>query len=298
MNTIAANAASVSLLAPGRAGEAASGRAPESPARQLGLRVVSAAVLVPLALAAVHLGYPWFELLIAVLAVAMALEWSRLTLRRGRNALGMTMGAAAVLAVAAAGAGRVGVAFLVLAGGLLAVLAAAALFRAADWKWALAGTLYIAVPCLAVVWMREGPAAGRELLIWLLIVVWTTDVAAYAVGRGIGGPRLAPRVSPGKTWSGLIGGMAGAGLVSAAAATWLGLAAPLPAAAIGAALAAVAQAGDLAESGVKRRFGAKDSGALIPGHGGVLDRLDGMLAAAPAAAAIVWMAGGGIPEWR
>ncbi len=298
MNTIAANAASVSLPAPGRAGMAAAGTVPGSPARQLRLRVVSAAVLMPLTLAAVHLGYPWFELLVAVLAAAMALEWARLTLGDGRAALGATIAAAAVLAIAATGAGRAGLAFLALAAGLLAILVVATLIRAPDWKWALAGALYIAVPCIAVVWMREGPPAGRELLIWLLLVVWTTDVAAYAVGRSVGGPRLAPRVSPGKTWSGLVGGMAGAGVVSAVAAAWLDLAPPVPAGAIGAMLAAVAQAGDLAESGVKRAFGVKDSGTLIPGHGGVLDRLDGMLAAAPAAAAIVWMAGGGIPAWR
>jgi len=298
LSSIAANVVSVPSLAPDRAAAAASGAAAASAARQLRLRVLSAVVLVPLALLAVYFGFPWFELMIAALAVAMAVEWARLTLGSGRMVIGAAMVAAAVLTVAAAGTGRIEHAFMLLGFGVLAVLGNAALVRERNWIWAGMGTIYILVPCLVVVWLRERLPEGRELLIWLMLVVWTTDIAAFAVGRTVGGPRLAPRVSPGKTWSGLIGGMAGAALASAVAAAWLGLADPAPAALLGVLLAAVAQAGDLAESGVKRVFGVKDSGHIIPGHGGVLDRLDGMLAAAPAAAVIVWMAGGSIPTWR
>jgi phosphatidate cytidylyltransferase len=128
--------------------------------------------------------------------------------------------------------------------------------------------------------------------VWLLLVVWTTDIGAYFAGRSIGGPKLAPRISPGKTWAGLVGGMAAAGLVGglltalAGAGFWL-------AAGLGALLAAVAQAGDLFESRLKRHAGVKDSGHLIPGHGGLLDRIDGLVFAAPTFALVVALMGQG-----
>jgi len=127
-------------------------------------------------------------------------------------------------------------------------------------------------------------------LLWLLFVVWATDIAAYFVGRGIGGPRLAPGISPGKTWAGLAGGMLGAAVVGGAVAAASGGPAGL-AVMVALVLAVVAQAGDLFESFLKRRAGLKDSGTLIPGHGGVLDRLDGLLFAAPAYALLVAVGG-------
>ena len=122
---------------------------------------------------------------------------------------------------------------------------------------------------------------------WLLIVVWTTDTAAYVVGRGVGGPRLAPSISPGKTWSGLGGGVIGASLASVITAWALGSERWVQFAGLGAAFAVLAQLGDLAESALKRRAGVKDSGSLIPGHGGVLDRVDGLLLTAPALTVLV-----------
>jgi phosphatidate cytidylyltransferase len=169
--------------------------------------------------------------------------------------------------------------------------------RLCGWSlvWTSAGIVYIALPVAALIWLREQDQ-GRVTTFWLLLAVWSTDSAAYAAGRLIGGWRLMPSVSPNKTWAGLVGGIAGAALVGAALGLALGFDASLLALA-GAALALVAQGGDLMESAIKRRFGAKDSGRLIPGHGGLLDRIDGLMTAAPAAAAMCLAAGGGIARW-
>ena len=162
--------------------------------------------------------------------------------------------------------------------------------------------------CLAhLLLLRQIPSQGELATFTVLLAVWAGDIGAFFAGRLIGGPKLAPRISPKKTWAGLIGAMVSAGLVGATAALVGVIAdvsvpgAPSAAAlaAAGAALAVVAQAGDLGESWVKRRFGAKDSSGLIPGHGGLLDRVDGLLAAAVALAAWQWLSsGGGVLSWR
>ena len=143
-------------------------------------------------------------------------------------------------------------------------------------------------------------AAGRANLLFLLLLVWASDIGAYLVGRPIGGPRLAPRISPGKTWSGAVGGLLAAVLVGVVAALPTAPTPPLVARAAcsPALLGVVAQAGDLAESCVKRHFGVKDSGRLIPGHGGLLDRLDALLAVALAASLLALMQGRGVVLWR
>jgi phosphatidate cytidylyltransferase len=142
----------------------------------------------------------------------------------------------------------------------------------------LAGLVYIGPAFFCLIALRDGPAGLRNLL-FLAVVVWAGDIGAYLVGRLVGGPRLAPRISPGKTWSGAAGGTLAAVLAGAAA----GYEHPFRAAALALLLSVIAQAGDLLESALKRFFGAKDSGWIIPGHGGLLDRLDGVLTAAPAA---------------
>ncbi|MEW5728019.1 MAG: phosphatidate cytidylyltransferase, partial [Pseudomonadota bacterium] len=163
--------------------------------------------------------------------------------------------------------------------------------------WAGLGALYVGLPSVALVWLRGDPEVGRETVFWLLLLVWATDTGAYAFGRLIGGPKLMPAVSPKKTWAGLVGGMICAGAVGLAVAA----AVPLPNAAglaVGSAmLAVVAQAGDLLESWVKRRFGVKDSSSIIPGHGGVLDRVDGLLAAGAAVALGSWSSGAAMLTW-
>ena len=180
-----------------------------------------------------------------------------------------------------------------------AAIAAWEWIRLCGWSlwWIVAGAAYIGLPVAALLWLRLGTGQDRETALWLLLVVWATDSAAYAAGRLVGGWRLMPTISPNKTWAGLIGGIAGAALVGAAAGAVLGLDARILAGA-GALLALVAQGGDLLESAIKRRFGAKDSGTLIPGHGGLLDRIDGLMTAAPVAAVLCLVEGGGITTWR
>jgi phosphatidate cytidylyltransferase len=138
---------------------------------------------------------------------------------------------------------------------------------------------------------------GLLTVLWLMMMVWACDTGAYFAGRTIGGPKLLPSVSPKKTWAGLIGGMVAAALVGAAMAAWSGLADPVILAAVSAAVAAFSQVGDLSESAFKRHFGVKDSGDVIPGHGGVLDRVDGLLFAIIIVVAIAHGRGGELLPW-
>lgn len=155
--------------------------------------------------------------------------------------------------------------------------------------------LYTLAALAALLWLRHQPVMGRETLIWILACVWATDIGAYFVGSLAGGAKLAPSISPSKTWSGLVGGMAWAAVASALAGWVFGHGETVMLAAVGAALAVVAQAGDLLESAAKRRAGVKDSGRLIPGHGGVLDRVDGLVAVLVAVAIMRLIAGGAWP---
>jgi phosphatidate cytidylyltransferase len=243
-------------------------------------------------LAAVWAGSWVFVGLAALAGSLLAWEWNRLC--RGRfDIVGKFMAAAAVAAVVIAHLAPVAaLAVLLLAAVAAPFLDGRTLRR--SWLWTTGGLLYVGLPALTMVWLRD---QGRDLLLWLLFVVWATDIGAYAAGRTIGGPKLWPRVSPKKTWAGLVGGMASAATVGAC----VGAASDLPPvslALLSGFLAVVAQAGDLAESWVKRHFGVKDSSAIIPGHGGVLDRLDGLLAAAPVVAVLCLVNGGGFSQWR
>ena len=150
----------------------------------------------------------------------------------------------------------------------------------------------------ALLWLRDDPVAGRADVLFLLLVVWAGDIGAYLVGRWVGGPRLAPHISPGKTWSGAVGGLLAAVAAGLLAAHVLSDAATWRVVVVAAALGIVAQAGDLLESFVKRRLEVKDSGHLIPGHGGLFDRLDGVLAAAPVAALLALTLGRGVVLWQ
>jgi len=166
-----------------------------------------------------------------------------------------------------------------------------------DAGWMVAGLIYVIPPAAALVWLRLDPTQGRETVYWLMAAIWATDIGAYAAGRTIGGPRLAPSISPKKTWSGLAGGITCAALVGAGAATYLGKSAAWPLALASAGLAVVGQAGDLLESALKRRFGVKDASRLIPGHGGLLDRVDGLLPAVLVVALVHWITGRGALAW-
>ena len=177
---------------------------------------------------------------------------------------------------------------------VLIALAACVMFY--EWRrivagwgfgWQVAGFVYALVPALALLWIRERSPVGLELLLWVFITTWSVDIGAYFAGRTIGGPRLAPAISPNKTWAGLIGGMAAAALFGGLWAYLLQL--PSILILLAAPFAAAAQGGDLFESWLKRRAGLKDSGDWLPGHGGALDRLDGLVVVAilTAAAMIV-----------
>jgi phosphatidate cytidylyltransferase len=165
---------------------------------------------------------------------------------------------------------------------ILAAAAATAVFYewtrlAKGWgvHWYLAGFVYALLAAVALLWVRERADHGPDLLLWVFIVVWATDIGAYAVGRAIGGPKLAPAISPGKTWAGLYGGVAAATLLGGGWALFTGL--PKVVLLLAPLFAIAAQGGDLFESWMKRRAGVKDSGRWLPGHGGVFDRLDGLL---------------------
>jgi len=154
---------------------------------------------------------------------------------------------------------------------------------------------YSIAALLALLWLRHQPAYGRETILWILACVWATDIGAYFIGSYAGGAKLAPSISPSKTWSGLVGGMCFSAVVSAACGLVFDAGETLVLAATGLAIAVVAQGGDLLESAAKRRAGVKDSGSLIPGHGGVLDRIDGLIAALVFVAAIRLATGGDWP---
>jgi phosphatidate cytidylyltransferase len=187
-----------------------------------------------------------------------------------------------------------------IAGLLLAAAACAVAARRvhASRLASVLGIVYLGLPAVAMVWLRSLPGVGLAATASLLTVIWATDIFAYLVGRSVGGPKLAPRISPGKTWSGLGGGVFGAVLVTLAAlVVFARQGSFLGALLFAGLLAVVAQMGDLFESAVKRRAGVKDSSSLIPGHGGMLDRVDGLLFAAPAVALAFLVFGHEVVPW-
>ena len=261
----------------------------------LGQRIVSALVLIPLALAGVYLGGRYLDGLVALFALAMAWEWVRVCHRGRFVASGLVVVLAAVAGVVAFRFGSLPVALGVLAAGAVAAALAA---EPSVRFWHALGAIYVGLPSLAILWIRGDAQPGLETLLWTLVLVWSVDTGAYLAGRTIGGPRLAPSISPKKTWAGLGGGLLAAALVGAFGALWLGLESWWPLAAIAAVLGMVEQGGDLAESAFKRRFGVKDSSNLIPGHGGVLDRVDGLLTVVVAVAGLMIVTKGGVGTWQ
>jgi phosphatidate cytidylyltransferase len=258
---------------------------PSSPLRNYAFSrdgLIRVAVGVALALSVcgvIYAGTIYLALLVAVVALAAAREWHRMV-GAGRYGDGLVVTTAAIwLALAALVARPQGfVPEFVLLGGVLLQLALGLVWRR-RLLWQAGGVLYLGLPALAIIALREVPANGAWLTLGLFIVVWATDTGALMAGKLIGGPKIAPVLSPNKTWAGTIGGVV---LASAMLALYIGLIGGGVAAAalFGAALAVAAHLGDLFESLVKRRFHTKDSGGLIPGHGGVLDRVDSTLSAA------------------
>lgn len=253
------------------------------------LRILSALLLAPPVVAAAYFGAPYFPILVVVGFSIAAWEWLRLCQPDGPDRTGWLVVAAVAGALVAAALGHHAAAMLIAllgaAGGLLQLSRdrGAAL-------WSALGALYLSAGGLGLIYLRESFADGREIVLWIFALVWATDTGAMAAGRCLGGPKLAPGISPKKTWAGLAGGAAAAALVGALAtefwAAWS--AGALALASLG--LALIEQAGDLLESSLKRRAGVKDSSQLIPGHGGLLDRIDGLLAVSLVVSLFYWFA--------
>lgn len=271
--------------------------------RDLRKRVLSAAVLLPAAIACIWLGAEPWTALMAVCVSVLAWEWVHLCGLRTRVLPGAAVPAVVLLAGALSVFEEGRAALIVLALGTVATWAIAGRLRGEDAPekppgWLAAGVLYIGLAGIALIELRHDNEAGRANVLFLFAVVWASDSGAYLAGRLFGGPKLAPAISPGKTWAGAVGGLAASVLAGLAVAAAM---APGPigrVVAVAAILCVATQAGDLLESAIKRHFRVKDTSSLIPGHGGLLDRLDGVLAAAPAAALLALGVGYGVPLWR
>jgi phosphatidate cytidylyltransferase len=247
--------------------------------------------MIPLVLAAVIFGTPYFQALVLIAVAILGWEWLGLLGLDGSPADSgpFLIGLVAAMAVSVVVGPREGFwAALVLAAAFAAYFLVRNRARAG---WIVIGALYVLLPCWSILWLRLHAEDGLLLIIGVFVVVWAADIGAYAVGRTIGGPKLLPSISPNKTWSGLAGAMVSAAI---AAILFLGIvqswggnlnyyaATALFAAIIG----ALGQFGDMVESGIKRRFSVKDMGSLIPGHGGLFDRVDGLMFVAPAIAVL------------
>ncbi len=268
---------------------------PSNPANRGGpwIRLISAAVLVPPVLAALYFGTPYSEILVLAAASVLAWEWAGLCGIAAPRPAGLVVIAAIFTAVACGAIREYEIAGWLVAVGAMAAAVAASREGAERSFWAGFGVVYLAVPCLGFLWLRQFASSGLVLVFWLLLVVWATDTAAYFTGRAIGGPKLAPAISPKKTWAGFIGGVLAAALAGVALGLIFDSGQLAVVAAASALVSVVAQMGDLIESGIKRRFGVKDSGRLIPGHGGLFDRVDGLLTASLVVAILVWHRGTG-----
>ncbi|PYE88167.1 phosphatidate cytidylyltransferase [Phyllobacterium leguminum] len=241
-------------------------------------RTITAIILGVVTLLITFFGGTWFTLLAIAIGAAVFHEWVSLTAAR-QTPLSRIFGWSWFALIAAS---------LLWGGGALASIGAlffgAAIMAVLTWKsgkaWPTSGLLYAGLPSISLSLLRGDEPFGFTAIVFLFAVVWGTDIAAYFTGRAIGGPKLAPRFSPNKTWSGAIGGavagVAAGTLVVSLLAEPVTFLAPL----LAFVLSVIAQMGDLAESWVKRIFGAKDSGRLLPGHGGFMDRVDGLVAAA------------------
>jgi phosphatidate cytidylyltransferase len=261
------------------------GASPPIIGSDLTVRVISGLAFGVVVLAAV-----WFGGLVAGIVLALAsaiiyLEWSAIT-GTIRTVPPLVMPVALIAAMVAAGLGHMDLALGV---ALAAIILAAVASRGA---WQPVGVLYAAAFGLSFLALRLSPEEGFVAVIFLLAVVWATDTGAYFAGRMIGGPKLWPAVSPKKTWAGAVGGLVAAIVAGLAVAALSGLRVSVALAVVVVFLSLASQAGDLAESSLKRLFGVKDSGNIIPGHGGLMDRVDGLIFASVMAALIGWANGG------
>jgi phosphatidate cytidylyltransferase len=267
----------------------------EQGSRNLFLRIAAAAVLAPAALAIAYAGGWLWTALVTVASIGLYVEWLIIVDAAYQRRVALAGGVALAISGLCLALGLIDSSLAVLAVGCIAVIGLAP--ERSGWR--VAGFLYASAAEVASVLVRLDQVWGFVALILILLVVWVTDIGGYFAGRGIGGPKLWPRVSPKKTWAGAIGGFAASLVVAAGfVAVGFGKVQPPPTLKlgpillVGAVLSIVSQLGDLFESAVKRRFGVKDSSQLIPGHGGLMDRLDGFVAAVVVAAIFGLLRGG------
>lgn len=269
-----------------------SGNTNKSAGSDLLPRILSALALAPLAIGMAWapekypLFGPWcFGVFWLAAALAVWREWNTLVSGPGNRLLFVLGGLALTLSMVISefGAARTRTPILII---LLGALATGVFARADRRVWASGGLLYAGALLTAPIILRRDHALGFAAMMFLFALVWATDIVGYFAGRAIGGPKLAPKISPNKTWAGAIGGATGGMVAGLGVAKFFALPNLSVIALIALLLSLVAQAGDLFESSIKRRFGAKDAGNLIPGHGGVMDRMDGFLVAAAVAAVI------------
>lgn len=261
------------------------------------MRALAALVLAPLAIALAYAGGWLWALLVTLVSIGLFAEWLMVV---GAGSVALTGAGTIVIAMMGAavafGALKTSVITGVVGGAMVTLIARG------KFAWAATGFAYAAAALLASILLRKDLVNGFAALMFVLLVVWATDIGGYFAGRSIGGPKLWPRVSPKKTWAGALGGFV-ASLAVAAGFAACGIGKTVPLLLVSAVLSVVSQAGDLFESAVKRRFGVKDSSHLIPGHGGLMDRLDGFVAAVLAAWIIgflrhgVHSAGSGLMVW-
>ncbi len=247
-------------------------------------------LLAALVIAADFKGAGYLALVVASGAIFATREWHRMVWPQS-YLFEMTLSAVTIMAALAAIVfwPRGPIAWLVLGAGT-AIAFVIALIRSESPLWQAGGILYVGVPAVAMIAARALPANGAWLIVGLLLIVWATDTGALISGNLIGGPKLTPVLSPNKTWAGTLGGIVAAAIVEAVYVGVLG-GSPVLAFAYGAGISVVAHAGDLFESWVKRSFNRKDSGSLIPGHGGILDRIDSTLFAVSTLAVLVFVFG-------
>ena len=249
------------------------------------LRTASALVLGPVVLFCLWRGGIAWDLLMGVAMAGLGHEWGRLSkLKQAWPLAGVLLIIWACML------------FLGFNGGFQAILYLTIGVWLVFGRLAATGVPYAGFGGIFLMWLRHRPEVGLVDAVFLFLVIWGTDIGAYLAGRLIGGPKLAPRISPGKTWSGAIGGLLAGGLLGVGVAL-ASKGSPVYAFGAGLLVSLCAQLGDLMESAIKRKLGVKDSGQTIPGHGGLFDRLDGFLTAAPLAALLAACVQGGMALW-
>jgi len=255
--------------------------------RDMALRAASAAVLAPAAVLATWAGGYWFLGLVVLASILLAVEWAMMSAHGAWRAMASIIAIVLIAAIVTTYLGRLPVGLgLLLAGVVLAGLAAR--MRGLQALNTAYGVLYLGWPVVLLIWLRDGhDPIGLHWTVFVFAVAWASDIMAYIIGSAVGGPKLWPRFSPNKTWSGFLGGLVAGMIAGGAMAAWLDLGQLTVFWGIGLGLAAAlaTMAGDLWESALKRRFGVKDAGNLIPGHGGLLDRVDGLMFAVVVVAA-------------